>query len=88
MVKVNIHGYSDLQLKHAVFDYNGTLACGGIPLDGVLEELKRLNKIIEVHILTADTFNRVREAIAGYTFKLHILESGKEDIQKRYYIKK
>ena len=88
MVEVKIPGFGELKLEHAVFDYNGTLAKDGIPEDNILNELEELNKILKVHILTADTFNRVKKELANFPFNIHILTNGNETEQKRIFVEK
>jgi len=45
-----------LELKHAVFDVNGTLTRDGQLVDGVIERMHALGQLVEVHLLTADTY--------------------------------
>ena len=56
MISINVPGFGDFTFKHAVFDYNGTLARDGNLLPGVLEKLLSLTDTLAIHILTADTF--------------------------------
>lgn len=88
MLKIQIPGFGELNLEHAVFDYNGTLAKDGIPEKNVLSQLQELNKILKVHILTADTFKRVKQELEGYPFNIHILSSGNEKEQKKEFVEK
>ena len=88
MLKIEISEFGILNLEHAVFDYNGTLAKDGIPEENVLNQLQQLNKTLEVHILTADTFNRVKQELADYPFSIHILETGNEREQKKDFVKR
>ncbi|MGC4118102.1 MAG: inositol monophosphatase family protein [Myxococcales bacterium] len=73
VIAVDIPGAGRLELEHLVCDYNGTLACGGKLLDGVAERLTSLAGKLEVHVLTADTFGRVRQELAGLPVTLHVL---------------
>ena len=86
MLKIEISGFGSLNLENAVFDYNGTLAKDGIPEENVLNQLQKLNKILKVHILTADTFNKVRQELSEYSFNIHILTSGNEIEQKKKFV--
>ena len=86
MLKIEISGFGSLNLENAVFDYNGTLAKDGIPEENVLNQLQKLNKILKVHILTADTFNKVRQELSEYSFNIHILTSGNEIEQKKEFV--
>jgi len=73
MIKVDIPGYGPVALEHVVMDYNGTLAVDGDLIDGVGEALTRLASSLELHVLTADTFGKAAEGLAGLPCKLSIL---------------
>lgn len=87
MIEVEIPGYKRLQFKHLVLDYNGTLAVDGELLEGVKEALKSLAKTLQVHILTADTFGKVRSRIEGIPCELSILPLDNQDKGKLDYVK-
>jgi len=86
MLNIEISEFGDLQLEHAVFDYNGTLAKDGIPEEKVVQQLLELNKILQVHILTADTFGKVQQELRKYPFNIHILTAGNESAQKKEFV--
>ena len=65
MMEINIPGLKPLRLTHLVLDFNGTLARDGKLLEGVRERLETLSRELEIHVLTADTFGTVQEAMAG-----------------------
>jgi soluble P-type ATPase len=65
MMEINIPGLKPMRLAHLVLDFNGTLACDGNLLPGVRERLEKLARELEIHVLTADTFGTVREAMVG-----------------------
>lgn len=73
MVSIDIPDFGSLQLEHLVLDYNGTLACDGVLLDGVAERLAALSAHVTVHVVTADTFGKVRKAMAPLPCEVHIL---------------
>lgn len=73
MIEIAIPGDDGLRLKYLVMDYNGTLACNGILLEGVTERLVALSKHLAVYILTADTFGTARAVLAGLPCIVHIL---------------
>jgi soluble P-type ATPase len=87
MIKVEITGYGSLRLEHLVLDYNGTLAVGGEPLPGVIDALKDLAESIEIHVLTADTFGKVRSRLEGVPCKLSVLPVENQDTGKLDYVK-
>ena len=65
MMEINIPGLKPLRLTHLVLDFNGTLARDGKAMEGVRQRLENLARELEIHVLTADTFGTVEEAMAG-----------------------
>lgn len=65
MLEIPIPGAETLRLEHLVADFNGTLALDGELLPGTAPALGRLAERLSLHVVTADTFGRVREAMAG-----------------------
>ena len=53
MLQFDIPGYGALRLEHLVLDYNGTLACDGILIEGARERLGALSNELKIHVLTA-----------------------------------
>ena len=87
MLKVDIPGFGNVRLKHLVSDYTGTLSQRGRLLPGVRELLNRVATIIDVHVLTADTFGMARSELFGVSCQVHILAGGNEDLQKEEYVR-
>ena len=56
-IKLLPPGTKGCSIKNLLMDLNGTLALDGILVNGVQERLKRLSKIFDLYILTADTNN-------------------------------
>ena len=88
MIEINIPGSCILQLKHIVLDYNGTIACDGVLIPGVKENLTALADKLQVHILTADTFGNVRRGLEGIECELSIIAPESQDIGKLDYVKR
>ena len=86
MLSVAVPGYATLQLEHLVLDYNGTLACDGALIDGVCERLERLAQDLRIHVVTADTFGKARQALAGLPCQLQVLPAGNQEQAKLVYI--
>jgi soluble P-type ATPase len=83
MIEIEIPGRPEpLRLEHLVLDYNGTLAVDGEPVPGVKERLAALSGKLRVHIVTADTFGRVRSALEGTPCAISILPPGEQDLGK------
>ena len=86
MLEVIIPGMETLRLKHLVADFNGTLAVDGALLPGVMEALSRLRTTLDIHVVTADTFGRARQSLAGVPCNLSILSAGGQNAAKLRYI--
>jgi len=88
MIEIAVPGYKTLKLKYIVLDYNGTMAIDGRLIAGVKDRLAELSDNLEIHVLTADTFGKVRSALEGFEAKLSILPLEKQDAGKLHYIQK
>ena len=73
MVAVDIPGFGNLRLDHLVLDFNGTLAVDGQLLSGVGPLLGQLSESLTVHVLTADTFGRATQELAGLPLRLVVV---------------
>jgi len=56
MITVDIPGRGRLEIRHLVLDLNGTLATDGHVPPGVADRVRTLASLVQVHVLTADTF--------------------------------
>jgi P-type E1-E2 ATPase len=61
MIVVEIPGRPKLSVEHLVLDVNGTIAQDGQLVSGVLDRVQSLRKLLEIHLLTADTHGRQSE---------------------------
>jgi soluble P-type ATPase len=86
MLRMTIPGWKNLQLSHLVLDYNGTIAFDGHLIDGVKPRLSSLAASLTLHILTADTFCSVREALSGIPCQLAIIPVDQQAEAKLAYI--
>ncbi len=67
MIRIDIPQRGIIELQHAVFDVNGTLAVDGIPIPGVVDRLKALGEHLSLHALTAGTHGNIAE-LCGATW--------------------
>ena len=86
MLELLIPGREALRQAHLVLDYNGPLAVDGILLPGVGEALRQLAEDLTIHVVTADTFGRVRADLAGLPCHVVILGPAAQDLAKRRYL--
>jgi P-type E1-E2 ATPase len=85
MIELNIPGRGHVQLQHAVFDVNGTLAVDGVLIDGVAEQINALRTQLEVHLLTADTHGKQAEIDQVLGLRADRVRPGHEREQKATY---
>jgi len=86
MIKIDIPRKESILVEHLVLDYNGTLAIDGRIIEGVKEILNDLSKQIKVHVVTADTFGKVKENLKDVKCQVTIISSEIEYIEKVSYI--
>ena len=63
MIQIDIPDFGMLSICYLVLDFNGTLACDGDLLPGVESKLRAISEKIDIHVVTADTFGKVRNAM-------------------------
>ncbi len=88
MIKINIPGKNEFEIKFLILDYNGTLALDGLPLPGVKEKLVELSGTLEIHVLTSDTHGSAAQEMKNLPVILRILESEDHSREKRAYVEK
>lgn len=74
---INIPGKKrPLKIDAVIFDFNGTLAVDGNLIRGVASGLKKLARLMDVFVVTADTFGSARRVLAGLPVKVHVIRRG------------
>jgi soluble P-type ATPase len=64
-----------LAINRVVFDFNGTLAVDGALIRGVAGRIRKLARLVEVVVMTADTFGTVRDALAGLPVSVNVVRT-------------
>lgn len=83
MIKVNIPGITEASIKNVVFDMNGTLGEDGTIKPSVKKLLNELSKLVDIYVITSDTFGSAQESVKGINTKLIIIEGeGSADKKK------
>lgn len=85
MIRIDIPNRGTIELQHAVFDINGTLAVDGVSFPGVVDRLKALEAQLSIHALTAGTHGNLRTLEKAFGFPLQIIGTGEE---KANYVQK
>jgi len=86
MICIEIPGMEKKQIRHLVFDYNGTIAIDGVLIPGVKEEIQLLSGTVACHIITADTFGFVAEQVSDIDCDVMIIPAGNQARQKQNFI--
>ncbi|MBN1115746.1 MAG: hypothetical protein JXA77_00960 [Bacteroidales bacterium] len=81
-----IPGTKSIEIENLVLDYNGTIAIDGKLIDGVAALINELSAVINVHVITADTFGSVEKELAGVNCKLVIIPKGNQETSKLKYV--
>lgn len=61
---VEIPGFGPVRIKTVLTDFTGTLSFVGVLRPGVVDRLRRLNRIVDVEVLTSDSFGTARDELA------------------------
>ena len=86
MESIQIPDFGVLTLDHLVLDYNGTLAVDGLLVPGVKDALNMLAEKVTIHVVTADTFGKAAEGLAGVDCRLTVLDPGRQDLAKASFV--
>lgn len=63
-IAIEIPNFPDISIRRIVTDYNGTLSQGGKVSPGVVERLRRLSELVEIDVITSDTFGTAAAELA------------------------
>ena len=78
MIRIDIPNRGIIELQHAVFDINGTLAVDGMPIPGVVDHLNALAAQLTIHALTAGTHGNLQTLEKAFGFPLKIIGTGED----------
>lgn len=78
MISIDIPGLARIELHHAIFDINGTLALDGVLIPGVKDRLDMLANHLSIHLLTAGTHGNLEELAQRLRYPLHIIKNGED----------
>ena len=85
-IAIDIPGFGRRDIKIVVSDYTGTHSRGGSVRPGVRKRLRKLAKLVDLHIVTADSFGTAEKELNGIA-KPYFLKSGRHDEEKASYIR-
>jgi soluble P-type ATPase len=84
----DIPGGKTLEIQHILLDYNGTLAVDGFPIPGVREKINQLKDDFFFHVITADTFGSVKQALEDTACEVVTIPAGDQARAKAAYLEK
>jgi len=87
MIEIAIPGMNKLIIKNIVSDVNGTLALDGSLLPGVEEKIHSLARLVNIHLVTANTGGRQAQIDQVLGTNAILLAPGDEAEQKAAYLR-
>lgn len=87
MVSIRIPGFGHKDIRHVVFDYNGTIARDGVLIKGVKEQMDKFTYQVNFHVITADTFGFVKKELCDIECTLTIIPEKDQAEAKLSYIR-
>lgn len=84
---ISISGSGDLDLRHLVLDFNGTIARDGKLLSNLDRTFEELAQHYTIHVVTADSCASVASELAGLPCLVHTITAGQEAEQKEQYVR-
>ncbi len=86
-IAIDIPGRGPCQIHTIVSDYSGTLSRGGKLTPGVRTRLLKLRTVVDVEVVSSDTFGTAAEQLRGIAVP-HILTSARHDVEKERYVRR
>jgi soluble P-type ATPase len=86
-IVIDIPGFGRRVIRTVVSDYTGTLSCRGKLTPGVRPLLGRLSKLVDLEIVTADTYGTARQQLSAIVVP-HILKRKRQDLEKQNFVKR
>lgn len=86
MITVEINESETIEIESIVFDFNGTLAEDGLLNKEIKKRLEKLSEKVDIFILTADTFGKVKEQVEDIPCKLEIISKEQQDLAKLNFV--
>ncbi len=76
-ISIDIPGSGTFLIKTVVSDYTGTHSCNGKLVEGVRDRLTRLAELVDLVILTSDSFRTAEGQLSGISLHLRKLQDEK-----------
>ena len=86
MLDLTVPGFRDLRLHHLVMDCNGTISCDGALIEGVAPLVEEIARVLEIHVLTADTYGTAARILEGLPCRVCVMPPAGQSGSKRAYV--
>jgi soluble P-type ATPase len=87
-ITLNIPNFPDISINRIVTDYNGTLSLAGKLSPGVVERLRRLHELVDIDVITSDTFGTAADELAPAGLRPVLLpKDSRHDQAKEAHVK-
>ncbi len=87
MLEVSVPGRGDYILRNLILDMNGTIALDGTLIPGVAPRIGQLKEILQVYLITADTFGSAVNTAAELGIQLVVVDPLAGDRDKLEFIR-
>jgi soluble P-type ATPase len=84
-ISINIPGFGQRHIRVVVSDYTGTHSFGGAIQPDVKRKLRELVTLVDLHIVTADSFGTAERELAGIATP-YMLRTSALDVEKAAYV--
>ena len=84
-IDIDIPGFGERHVRIVVSDYTGTHSFAGAIEADVKRKLLELASLVDLHIVTADSFGTAERELAGIAIP-HKLRSARHDLEKAEYV--
>lgn len=88
MITITIPGRGNYSLSNLVLDLNGTIALDGELIEGVEDRLRRLDRLLKLFVVSADTFGSASSLGKKLKAEIHLVKKGEEAAQKLELVEK
>jgi soluble P-type ATPase len=86
-IAIDIPGFGRRVIRTAISDYTGTLSRRGKLAPGVRSRLRRLLRLVDLEIITADSYGTAGPQLKGIAVP-HMLRRKRHDIEKRDFARR
>ena len=86
-ILLDIPGFGKRLIRAVISDYTGTLSHRGKLVPGVKSRLRRLLAVVDLEIITADSYGTAAAQLKGVV-EPHMLRSKRHDVEKRDFARR